>query len=198
MRRGPGPLYRNIHPDHEEIVTGLQERFAHLRLRMDSGFVGSVPVQCTGRIGRRYFYFRFRGDTASLTVGSADHRGEASRAKHARRKALRTLRRDTGADDGDIFGSFVVRSNLRRSTGLGRHPSRAAWYAVRHDVTGERWAGELFQEEAAELFIDLLNTLQPAGRAPDFRRIASRSRASKMLPMGHTPGIIRKPSRTRR
>ena len=196
MRRGPGPLYRNIHPDHAGIVAELEERFAHLRLRMDSGFVGSVPVQCTGRIGRRYFYFRFRGDCASLTVGSADLHGDASRAKHARRRALRALRR--GTDQDGLFGDRFFRRDLKQDKGLGRHPSRAAWYAVRNDVTGEQWAGALEQEEAAELFSELLNDLKPARPNLYARRFKAHPFGNSPRPINHPPGIIRKPSKARR
>jgi hypothetical protein len=188
-------LYRNVRPEQEAVVAALTERYAEQSIRFDTGFVGSIPVQACGRIGRRFFYFRFRGDTASLTIGSPDHRRAASQAKHARRKALRKLRR--GQDD-DGFGGFMTKRDLRRDTGLDRHPSHAVWYAVHHDVTGERYAGELEPEEAAELFIDLMSRLQPAGPEPKWHKFAAMRRGSYTPPMPEHRIVIRKPGNRRR
>jgi hypothetical protein len=183
-------LHRNIPEEQAELIASLTERYADRGIRFDTGFVGSVPVQASGRIGRRYFYFRFRHDSASLTIGSADLRRAASRARHDRRRALRAFRRDNG-DDG--FGGFFLQRALRRDNGLDRHPSIAAWYAVVNDVTGEPYAGELEPEEAAELFVQLMSDLvavpQP-GRTPSYQALR---RKSSTWPMNHTQGIIRKP-----
>lgn len=197
MRRpGSSPLYRNIPASQDELIALLTDRYATRGIRFDSGFVGSVPVQCCGRIGRRYFYFRFRGDTASLTIGSADHRRDASQAKHARRKSLRQLRR---GGEIDWFGGFMVKQDLKRDKGMDRHPSRAVWYAVINDVTGERYAGDLEPEESAELFGQLMDLLRLVGTEPRFRAFKHRGgRGPYMEPRGWAQGIIRKPSKTRR
>ncbi|MET4144280.1 hypothetical protein [Arthrobacter sp. UYCo732] len=186
----PAPLYRNVHSDQEELIAVLTERYAHQKIRFDTGFDGSVPVQATGRIGRQFFYFRFRYDTASLTLGTADHRVAASRAKHARRKALRELRRGN-VDDG--FMGFMLKRDLRRDTSLDRHPSRAVWYAVINDVTGEQYAGHLEAEESAELFVELMSRLQPVPK----RKLGSHSfaalrRGSYTPPMPDHRIVIRK------
>lgn len=190
------PLYRNVRPEQEALIAALTERYASQKIRFDTGFVGSIPVQACGRIGRQFFYFRFRGDSASLTLGTADLRRAASRAKHARRKALRELRR--GQAEDDLFG-FLTRRNLRRDTSLDRYPSRPVWYAVINDVTGDEWAGELEPEEAAELFIRLMDMLQivPARRAGN-RSFAALRRGSYTPPSDWKQGIIRKPSKNRR
>lgn len=182
-------LYRNVRPEQEDLIAALTERYADKAIRFDTGFVGSVPVQACGRIGRRFFYFRFRGDTASLTIGSPDLRRTASRAKHSRRKALRKLRR--GQTD-DLFGSFMIERDLRRDTSLDRHPSHAVWYAVRNDVTGERYAGDLEPEESAELFIDLMASLQPAGPEPLFHKFRAMRRGSYTPPLPEHRTVIRK------
>jgi hypothetical protein len=189
------PLYRNIRPEQEDLIASLTERYADQNIRFDTGFVGSVPVQACGRIGRRFFYFRFRGDTASRTIGSPDLRRAASRAKHARRKALRKLRR--GIKD-DWFGDFMTARDLRRDTSLDRHPSRAVWYAVLNDVTGERYAGELEQEESAELFVELMGRLQLAGPEPKFHKFRAMRRGSYTQPMPEHRTVIRMPSTRRR
>ncbi|ACL42038.1 hypothetical protein Achl_4087 (plasmid) [Pseudarthrobacter chlorophenolicus A6] len=189
-------LYLNIRPEQEDLIGALTERYAAQRIRFHTSFNGSVPVQACGRIGRRFFYFRFRGDAASLTIGSADHRGASSRAKHARRKALRELRRDQ-LDDG--FMSFIRKRDLRRDTSLDRHPSRAVWYAVINDVTGDQWAGDLEPEESAELFVRLMDMLQPVPkRKPGNRSFAALRRGSYTPPSNWEQGIVRKPSKKRR
>lgn len=186
-------LYRNVPEAQEELIASLTDRYSPRTIRFDTGFVGSVPVQCSGRIGRRFFYFRFRGDSASLTIGSADHRRDASHAKHARRKALRQLRR--GVDDG-WFG-LMAKGDLKRNKGLDRHPSNAVWYAAMHDVTGEQYAGSLDAEESAELFIRLMDQLRPVGPKPRFRVFRYGRRGPYTAPCGWKQGIIRKPSKTR-
>lgn len=189
-----GVLYRNAPDDQEELIGSLTERYADRAIRFDAGFVGGIP-ECCGRIGRRYFYFRFRGDSASLTVGSADHRRFASQAKAARRNSLRQLRR--GVDENG-FGSFMVRRDLRRENPLNRHPSRAVWYAVINDVTGEPYAGILDPEEAAELFVQLMDSLKllpRSQRLPEYRPLR---RGSSTMPLEPHRHVITKPSASRR
>jgi hypothetical protein len=189
------PLRRNVPEEQEELIASLTERYPDQSIRFDTGFVGSVPVQCSGRIGRRYFYFRYRHDCASLTNGSADLRRDASRAKHARRKSLRALRR--GVSD-DWFGSFFIHSSLRRNTALDRHPSEATWFAVINDVTGEEYAGCLEPEEAAEFFVQLMASLvrvPPRRREPSYKALR---RGSSTWPMEPHRQVITKASKARR
>lgn len=186
--------HRNIHPAHEAVVARLEAKYAHLGMRFYNGFGGSVPVQAWGRIGRRFFYFRFRGDCASLTVGSPDRRGDAARYKARRVKALRTLRRK---DDSGFFGLFGAQRDLRRDTGQEWYPSSPVRYAVINDVTGERYAGALEQEEAEALFVRLMEDLGPARktRRPGrhYRLIVKGQRSWPM----DSSGAIRKPSKRR-
>lgn len=195
MTSHPGVSHARIHPDHQAVVDRLETRYAALGLRFDSGFAGSIPVQASGRIGRRFFYFRFRGDTAALQIGSPDYKRDASYRKARHRKARRALRRN---DDSGFFGLHGARLDLRRDDGFSRHPSRLSRYAVIGDVTGERYAGELTQEAAEALFNRLMADLAPA-RKPltsglQYRLIAKGQRS---WPMGST-GVIRKRSKRRR
>lgn len=190
-------LYRNV-PDAQEDLIAALTRYADLGIRFDTGFVGSVPVQASGRIGRRFFYFRFRGDTASLTIGSRDRRQDASHAKRDRTKALRQLRR--GVKDDGLFGDWFVKKQLRRDKSLDRHPSAVIRYAVINDVTGEQWAGSLEPEEAAELFIRLMNSLEPATRPGKrfFRKWPAMRRGTYTPSPGWSKNVIRKASAKRR
>lgn len=190
-----GRLYRNVPANQEDLITELTRRYAGLGIRFDTGFVGSVPVQASGRIGRRFFYFRFRGDTASLSIGNPELRADASRAKLNRRRSLRKFRR--GITD-DWFGDFLITRDLRRDDSLDRHPSRAVRYAVINDVTGDQYNGFLEPEEAGALFVRLMENLVPA-RKP---LMASRHyrvliKGQRSWPMEST-GVITKGTKRRR
>lgn len=191
------PLYRNIHPGQEELIASLTASYADQGIRFDTGFDGSVPVQCSGRIGRRFFYFRFRGDTTSLAIGNRERHQDAGRAKVARRHALRALRRGTTADDFGL-GDFFLRRSLREDNSLARHPSRLVRYAVIHDVTGERYNGSLEPDEAAALFIRLMADLQPVTIQRDFRSYKAYRRGSSTYPMDPHEHVITKPAQRRR
>lgn len=189
-------LYRQIRPEQEGLIAGLTERYAAEKIRFDTSFNGSIPVQACGRIGRQFFYFRFRSDSASLVLGKADRCRSASQAKHARRKALRTLRRGNEAEGP--WGS-MVKKDLKKDTSLDRHPSCPVWYAVIYGVTGEPYAGALEAEESAELFVELMNRLEPVPQRKSLvHKFRAMRRGSYTPPSRWTQGIIRKPSKTRR
>jgi hypothetical protein len=188
-------LYRNVPESQEDLIASLTERYAGHSIRFDTGFVGSVPVQASGRIGRRFFYFRFRGDCASLTVGSRNRREDGSFYRRDRTKALRKLRR--GQDDG--WGGYFLKQQLRRDTSMDRYPSAPVRYAVTPDVTGEQWAGSLEPDEAAALFVRLMDSLEPcAWRRPTAGTFRALIRGSYTMPSNYKQGIIRKPSKRRR
>jgi hypothetical protein len=154
--------------------------------------------QARGRIGRRFFYFRFRGDCASLTIGSRRRREDGSYFKRDRTKALRTLRR--WADDGDALGleRFMAQKYLRRDHSMDRHPSVPVRYAVIHDVTGEPCNGYLEPDEAAELFTRLMDSLERCAPRPPFRKYRAIVRGSHTVPSRYTQDTIRKPSQRSR
>lgn len=191
-------LYRNVPETQEAVIAALTQRYADQGIRFDTGFLGSVPVQASGRIGRRFFYFRFRGDHASLTIGSRNRRADGSYFKRDRTKALRTLRR--WKDDGDPIGfaRFIAERNLKRNTTLDRHPNRIVRYAGISDVTGEPYNGFLETNEAAELFIRLMDGLEPYNWRRPHWKLKAMLRGSYTLPSNHRQGIIRKPSKRTR
>jgi hypothetical protein len=186
-----------------ELIAALAERFADQSIRFDTGFDGAGrdpaaagPVLARGRIGRRFFIFRYRGDdSVTLTIGSPTHRSSASRAKHSRRKALRALRR---SNDIDLRGTLFFRGDLKRNTILDRHPSRAVWYACIDDVTGSPYGGSLEAEDAAELFIELMSRLQLAEQKPQRIKYDAIRRGSCMPPMPKRRSVIRKAQMARR
>lgn len=191
-------LYRNVPESQEGIIAALTERYAGQRIRFDTGFVGSVPVQASGRIGRRFFYFRFRGDYASLTIGSRNRREDGSHFKRDRTRALRTLRRLKGDQDPMDLWLYVAQRDLKRNTTLDRHPNLVVWHAGISDVTGEPYNGFLEPEEAAELFIRLMDGLEPCTWRRPHWKLKAMMRGSYTLPSNYKQGIIRKPSARRR
>lgn len=188
-------FYRNVHPSHEAVVARLEEKYAHLGMRFYQGFAGSVPVQAYGRIGRRFFYFRFRGDCASLTIGSPDRHGDATRNKARRVKALRTLRRK---DDSGFLGLHGARRDLRcKTNGQEWYPSIPVRYAGISDVTGDPYNGYLETEEAETLFIRLMESLVPARRPVlGDKQFLLTFNGPRTYPL-NSSGVIRKPSKRR-
>lgn len=185
--------HRRIHPAHQAVVDRLEEKYAHLRLRFDTGFAGSVPVQASGRIGRRYFYFRFRGDTATLTIGSPDLRRTRGQEKRQRVKALRALRR---LKSDDIMDRFWAELGLKPNVFSDRYPSVPVRWAAITDVTGERYAGSLEQDEAEALFSRLMTDLTPAKPTLDPRHAKAVWKGRRTVPTGpHRHVISKRPAR---
>lgn len=178
--------HRRIHPDQTELIAGLELQFSHRRLRFDQAFGGSYPVQAGGRIGNEYFYFRFRHDAASLSVGKPHHPSvDAGRRKKEAQKLRRKQRRGTATWDDLMFSG-------RLGAGLDRHPSRVRLYASVFPVTGEEHAGDLEPEAAAQLFTKLLGELKPVPPRLHPRLLRRALRGVRTAPMNHRRGIIRK------
>lgn len=182
----------NIPDSQAALIAELEAKYADRKIRFDTGFVGSVPVQASGRIGSRYFYFRFRHDSASLKVGSPERKRDSGRDKTKRRKARRALRR--GAVDG-IMG-FIARRDLRRGDDvLDTFPSHVLRYAVNNDVTGDEYNGSLAAKEALDLFVQLMGMLHDVPPNPArnscIKQIVS---GSWTAPMPKRRSMIRKPS----
>lgn len=191
-------LYRNVPENQEAIIAELTQRYADQNIRFDTGFYGAVPVQASGRIGRRFFYFRFRGDHASLTIGSRNRREDGSHFKRDRTKALRTLRRLKGDQDPMDLWLYVAQRNLKRSTKLDRHPNIVVRYASINDVTGEPLNGFLDPGAAGDLFVRLMDSLQPSRWRRPHWKLKAMMRGSYTLPSNYKQGIIRKRSKRTR
>lgn len=179
----------NIPDSQAEMIARLEEKYAHLGLRFDTGFVGSIPVQATGRIGRRFIYFRFRSDTASLRIGSPTRRNDSGRERRAARKARRQLRR--GGLEG--LDRFFVEHQMRPDIWGREFPSHVVRYAAIHDVTGDPYNGSLEDNEAEELFVRLMDQLEAAPRETDRRWYYGRYwHRGYTMPVANGHGVIRK------
>lgn len=183
-------LRRDIPNDQLELIARLTA--ARPGLRFDTGFIGAVPMTASGRIGRRYFHFRFRYDCASLHVGSPDLR-YLNRDRH---RNLRILRRD---DDRSSLSSTIARSSLKRESGLEKYPSKVIMESSTGPVTGDPYAGTIPAEQAAELFEQLLAALEPSdGRHLRRRHIRRIIRGGVTAPMNRQRIVITKHTRKRK
>lgn len=193
----PSRVNSRVYRTQAALIAALTEQLSAQNIRFDTDFSGYNPVATRGRIGRRFFTFVFQFDRASLTIGSPIHREMASRAKHARRKALRALRRSDDVES--LRGVYFLRRDLKRDTHLVRYPSRVVWSAVRNGVTGDPMAVSLEPEEAAELFVGMLSEVQLAGPSPKRNQFdAAIRRGSYTRPMPEHRTVIRKGSTRRR
>lgn len=188
--------YSRIPEDQEQLIADLAAR--HPGLRFTTGFTSCTPMIAEGRIGRRYFHFRFRWDCASLQVGFPENRTSA----RDRRRALRTLRRRVEpvgewTDDNwtNGFMELLARNDLRKGNRrIDAYPSRLTAQAAIGGVTGEAYAGFLPPEKAAEIFSELVDRLEPASRRPG-RHIRGLMRGSRTAPMYGTRNVITKHAR---
>ena len=141
-----------------------------------------MPVQAEGRLGRRWFYFRFRHDCASLTIGSPNTRRTSGRTQRDRIKARRKLRRQVPMDSLDRF--MATRAAAGGDDRLARFPEYRTRAAHLADVTGDPYAGALTTEEAAALFRQLIEQLQPVARGVNSYgvRLLSRTRRARTEP----------------
>lgn len=190
---------RRIRHEQEPLIVELEARHQGIGLRFESGFHGFVPVQANGRIGRRYFYFRFRQDCASLTVGHPDLRGMAGRDRRNRYKHRRAMRRGRYERWSFDYRIALMNLNTRRDSVLARHPSNEVAYASVSGVAGDPYAGTLAPEEAAVLFERLLAGLKPVDpRIRSFRNGRKVFKRSSTVPMAEHGVVIVKPSKRRR
>ncbi|WP_422758895.1 hypothetical protein [Paenarthrobacter sp. C1] len=106
------------------------------------------------------------------------------------------LYRNLRPEQEDLIAALTERyatQKIRFDTGfVGSIP-------VINDVTGDEWAGELEPEDAAGLFVQLMDQLRrvPYRKTRD-RPFAALRRGSFTPPANWKQGIIRKPSRRRR
>ena len=186
---------RYIRPAQQAIISALEARYAHLSLRFDNGFDGSSPVRASGRIGRRYFYFRFRHDTASLTVGSPLYYSDVGAALDSATRARRRLRRNP---DMDSFDRYFYLNDVRVKRARIRHnwyPSYRVRASSISSVTGNEHSGSLDDDQAAYLFERLLAILEPCSQP---RWNTSLPQRSYTLPMAPHRVVIVKKSKRRR
>jgi hypothetical protein len=144
------------------VFHAIEERLSDRGLKFEDRGLGFVPVQAFGRIDGQRFYFRFRGDTASLTVGTFDEALELAEWLWRKENDV-TYGAQLTAEDANhlMFGMLIAQSNRTLETDLNFIPTRVTAWAVADDVTGEPYNGSLELDEFATLFERLVSELVP-------------------------------------
>jgi hypothetical protein len=145
-----------------KVFHAIEERLSDRGLKFEDRGLGFVPVQAFGRIDGQRFYFRFRGDTASLTVGTFDKALELAEWLWRKENDV-TYEAQLTAEDANhlMFGMLIAQSNRPLETDLNLIPTRVTAWAGADDVTGEPHNGSLELDEFATLFERLMSELVP-------------------------------------
>lgn len=172
-------MEESIRREAEEMQNtciALEEVHANLGLRFTQPFNGLMPVQAYGWILGKRFYFRFRGDTATLTVGNvnpekAEAEFERKVTLHARGDAQRAYWTLSGQKDvplpADVpvdehFRAAVIdRMNLAVETDFSvtAFPNDVAQRVSLPEFTGHKWNGLLTPAQAKDAFSKLVELL---------------------------------------
>lgn len=159
-----------------EACFELESQLASEGLRFTKPFHGAMPMQAYGWLRGERFYFRFRGDNASLLVGTVDPKKAKDdfnqrAGRFARAGMQADLRRETGDPDAivpkdadipaEVLALAIGKLNLTVETdfSVDAYPSVNVKQSTLQAVTGNRWAGFLNADEAKDVFIDLVSML---------------------------------------
>lgn len=86
-----------------EVTSQLEKEYVERGLIFSTSFVGSIPVQAYGYLDGMRFYFRFRGNWASLRVGPYDQELEELYAMRVNEdKVSRMDKRKAELEAGEI------------------------------------------------------------------------------------------------
>lgn len=143
--------------EFKAVEVALEEAFPELGLRFTQGFKGAIPVQAYGWILGQRFYFRFRGDIASLNLGTVD-REKAVAAAENRIKFLAGTDEPSAEQREDIMERFniVVKSDLS----VDAFPTEVSQRVVIGGYTGDVWNGVLTPAQAQDVFAKLVEKLE--------------------------------------
>lgn len=134
----------------------LEQKHANLGLRFTPGGLGGVPVQAYGWLGDDRFYFRFRHDCAELSVGPFDT--DLETADWVWSELSRLDRQAAKKDDEWMLDEHA--QPMPTADDPRFYPTRVTRYAFADDVTGERHAGFLEEDEFCDLFDKMLTQLE--------------------------------------
>lgn len=158
------------------VCAVLEEAFPETGLRFTSAFRGIMPVQAYGWILGQRFYFRFRGDTATLVVGNVDPvkaeaEFERKVALHARGDAQRAYWTLSGQKDVPLPADAPVDEHFRKSVidrlnlvvetdfSVDAYPNDVSQRVSIPELTGHKWNGMLTPAGAIDAFTRLVEKL---------------------------------------
>lgn len=151
----------------DALAVELEEMFPELGLRFTKTFAGGMPVQAYGWILGERFYFRYRSDIASLTVGTVNAEKAEADFEHKVTRALEI--RDNmpafykdGMEKQEFTREGLIESlNLSVMTdfSVNAFPTDVSFHVNLGGFIGNPWAGVLSPDEAKEVFIQLVELL---------------------------------------
>jgi hypothetical protein len=145
-----------------KVFHAIEERLSDRGLKFEDRGLGFIPAQAFGRIDGQHFYFRFRGDAASITVGPFDEALELAVWQWGQQIDA-TYDAQLRAEDENhpMLGMLIAQTDRPLETDLDFLPTRVTAWAVADDVTGEPYNGSLELDEFATLFERLVSELVP-------------------------------------
>lgn len=150
------------------LADKLEAKYADRGLLIVQCFDGISPVQASGYLGMEVFYFRFRGDNASLEVGLPDwdkakRDRENARTSYAQRiesaKEAFAAGEISAQEAEETYRALSVEPPLRETDPL--YPDIVSASARIEGVTGHRYAGMLSPGRLEALFCELMESLSP-------------------------------------
>lgn len=156
------------------VTNDLEAQYADRELKFTESFRGSIPVQAWGYMDGYRFYFRFRGDIGSLSIGIANPeyyvRINDLRAKRETRKLAQleeglktgTLTKAEYDEEMDFFSHFG-KSEDEKVPDFDDprfYPTHIKKSSMVLNYTGERYEGALTPEQMLDLFTKLVDSLE--------------------------------------
>lgn len=167
--------WREEHRKAVKAVTDdLETRYSDRDLKFTESFRGSVPVQAWGYMDGYRFYFRFRGDVGSLSVGIASPEYYVRiNDLRAKREARKLTQLEDGLKNGTLMQSEYDEEmeffNFCRKTADEKapefddprfYPTHIKKSSIIPNYTGERYEGALTPEQMLDLFAKLVDNLE--------------------------------------
>jgi hypothetical protein len=152
-----------------ELSDRLEEKYADAGLRIVQCFDGISPVQASGYLGSEVFYFRFRGDIASLQVGRPDYEKPKREKRDQELSYVQRLESAKVAlDAGEISQDEYEETKWALSIDPPPrevdplYPDIVSKSARIEGVTGHRHAGLLGHNHLEFIFCELMDSLAPS------------------------------------
>jgi hypothetical protein len=151
----------------DALAVELEEKFPELGLRFTKTFAGGMPVQAYGWILGERFYFRYRSDIASLTVGTVNaERAEAEFERKVARyldlqNTMPSFYTPEFSEKYQTREDVIAGFNLAVQTDFSQtaFPDDVSFRVSLGGFAGDPWAGVLSPEDAKEVFIQLIELL---------------------------------------
>lgn len=133
-------------------VETLEQHYQDRGLKFTVPFTNNIPNQAFGQIDGMLFYFRYRGDSASLRVGTIP----MFRLEREHVQAVKRWKEDPTSP----FGWKKERPTKRELNGVNDMPVAIKKESFLTDYTGEPLNSSLDREQMVDLFTKLVEALE--------------------------------------